>query len=353
MKNKIYLVLPLLLLSAPELRASTVGHYTGGDSGTRDYFASEPGLYFSQDLNYYASHTFKDQNGHAVTSITIPPASGPGVILNVGGSVHSFSVSPTITWILPWEVGGGHFSAAISPTFANTRIGAAVNGQSGASAGGSRIEFGVGDLFVQPIAWDRGFDHWEMAFSYAFYAPVGKYQVNTLNFPTLGVSLQAPATNNIGLGFWTHQFQAAGAWYPWASQNTAVVLALTGEVHSKQRGLDLNPGAHLTFEWGISQFVNLSKNENFQLDLGPSGFSQWQITDDTGNDAQNGALHSQVHGIGAQLGLNYNPWNLSLTARYMHEFGARNRIQGQMMDLCLGFRFWSGGKTSAESQPSK
>jgi hypothetical protein len=141
----------------------------------------------------------------------------------------------------------------ISPTFANTSIGAEVNEENNLGFG-SQSQFGVADLFVQPIGWDRPFNHWEMAFSYAFYAPLGKYHIDTINLPGLG-SFQSPAEDNIGLGFWTHQFQAAGAWYPWVNQNTAVVLALTGEVHSKQRGFDLSPGAHLTLEWGISQYI--------------------------------------------------------------------------------------------------
>ena len=351
MKIKIFFILPLLLLGANATYAASVGHYTGGATVTRDYFNPEPGLFFTQDFNYYTSNTLKDQNGNSVNSVTIQPGSGPGVTLNVSRNLHSFSLTPSITWVLPWEVGGGYFSTIIAPTFANSSIGAVVNTENAGGPSASLSQFGVGDLFFQPIGWDRTFRHWEMTFSYAFYAPIGKYNINTFNLA--GLQLRGPAADNIGLGFWTHQFQAAGAWYPWESQKTAVVLALTGEVHSQQRGFHLTPGSDLTFEWGISQLINLTKDERFQLEVGPGGSSQWQVTDDTGSDAQNGNLHSQVHGAGAQLGIYYNPWNFYLTARYLHEFGARNRIQGQMVDVVLGFKFWGGSKSSAETRPSK
>jgi hypothetical protein len=349
MKIKIFFILPLLILGANETYAASVGHYMGGSTDIRGYFNPKPGLYFTQDFNYYTSNTLKDQNGNTVTSVTIQPGPGPGVTLNVSGSVHSFSMTPSITWVLPWKVGGGYFLTIITPDFANSSIGAAVNTQNAGGTSVSQSSFGVGDLFFQPIGWDRTFRHWETTLTYSFYAPIGKYHITTLS--VAGLQLRSPAADNIGLGFWTHQFQAAGAWYPWESQKTAVVLALTGEAHSQQRGFNLNPGADLTLEWGISQMINLTKDERFQLELGPGGFSQWQVTDDTGSDAQNGNLHSQVHGIGAQLGFYYNPWNFYMTSRYLHEFGARNRIQGQMVDVTLEFKFWSGGKPSAESQP--
>ena len=58
------------------------------------------------------------------------------------------------------------------------------------------------------------------------------------------------AADNIGYGFWTHQFQGAATWYPWADRRMAVVGALTYEINEKD-DFDLTPG-DLSFNWGVS-----------------------------------------------------------------------------------------------------
>jgi hypothetical protein len=47
-----------------------------------------------------------------------------------------------------------------------------------------------------------------------------------------GATVTAEAADNIGLGFWTDQFQGAVTWYPWAHKGTAVSAVLTYEIHS-------------------------------------------------------------------------------------------------------------------------
>jgi len=349
---KIYLTLALLLISVGLAQAASVGEYTPGQADIRDYFVPESGLYFYLDNSYYPSSTLKDNNGNNVTSVTIFPKNGPPVTVLLNGHANSYSLTPTFIGVIRQHVLGASYGAFISPTFANSSIGAVTNTPTRRGGGVDTSQFNVGDLYVQPLWLDWSFDHWDIAFAYGFYAPTGKYNINTVTFPNVGVQVRAPAVDNIGLGFWTQQFQVAGAWYPWDSQSTAVTLAVTGEFHSRTRGFDLTTGADLTLEWGISQYISLGKSGNYQLEVGPSGYSQWQITDDTGSDATNGNLHARVYGAGAQLGFNYDPWGLSVTARYLHDFGARNRVQGQLFDLSMGFKFWSGGKPPSETQPT-
>jgi hypothetical protein len=114
---------------------------------------------------------------------------------------------------------------------------------------------------------------------------------------------------------------------------------LTYEIHGEKNDFDLTPGDNLTLNWGISQFLPLTKDQKLLLELGPAGYSSWQITDDTGRDARNGDVHDQVHAVGGQLGLAYVPWNAALNFKYFYEFAAEDRFQGQALTLSLSMKF--------------
>jgi hypothetical protein len=65
------------------------------------------------------------------------------------------------------------------------------------------------------------------------------------------------------------------------------------------------------------------------LETAVLGYDQWQVSEDTGADqvrALAGVLDS-VHAAGLELGI--PKWGVSL--KYMHEFEARQRFQGQLV----------------------
>jgi hypothetical protein len=174
--------------------------------------------------------------------------------------------------------------------------------------------------------------NWDVALSYSFYAPIGKYTTVTETLPIAG-SVTYSSPENTGLGFWTHQFQNAVAWYPWADKRMAVATALTYEINQNKQGVDLTPGQNLTFNYGVSQYIPLADNQKLLLEVGLAGYSSWQITDDTGSDAKDPSEHQQVHGVGGQLGLTYVPWNAAMNFRYFYEYAADARLQGQSLGL--------------------
>ena len=87
------------------------------------------------------------------------------------------------------------------------------------------------------------------------------------------------AADNIGYGFWTHQFQGAATWYHWADRRMAVAGALTYEANGKKEDFDLTPGDIVTLNWGVDQYLPVRSNENLLLDLGIAGYSSWQVGD--------------------------------------------------------------------------
>jgi len=334
------LLVAAVLLGAGAAPAGEIGHYAPGVLNIRDFLVPDPGWYAAVYNVYYGADTLRDKNGDRVRSITIGGGVGPGVTVGLDVDVDVFTVVPTFMGVAPWELpGGGRYAAYISPTLANTSVSASLSTQTGVGVASDEGQFGVGDLYVQPVWLGWSGAHWDFSLSYGFYAPVGKYDTDKKNFPLLGVTIESPAADNIGLGFWTHQFQTAAAWYPWEHRATAVAMAVTGEVHGEKESIDITPGSHVSWNWGISQYLPLVEDDWLLLEVGPTGYSQWQVSDDTGSAARNRNVHDQVHAAGLQLGLTHVPWNAFLTARYLHEFAAEDRFEGQMATISLGKKF--------------
>jgi hypothetical protein len=332
------LTLAAVLLGAPTLaRAGDAGHFVGGMMDIRDYFVPpDPGFYGAVYNYFYTSDRFNDQNGNKVSSVTISPGPGPGVTVNVSLDLDMYVLAPALIWVSPWKVLGARYAAYVAPTFANASFDAAATTVRGRGGSVSESTFAPGDLFVQPLWLGWSQPHWDVSAGYGFYAPVGKYSTETVALPGGGVTL--PSSDNIGLGFWTQQFQGAVAWYPWTNQATAVTAALTYDYNSEQQDTDITFGQNLWLTWGISQYLPLTKDDKLLLEIGPAGYYEWQISDSTGGTS-NPDSRTQVSGIGGQLGLTYVPWNLILNFHGFYEYNAEERVQGASFGINLVKKF--------------
>jgi hypothetical protein len=333
------LVLALgLALSTGITQGAEIGHYVPGLLNIRDFAMPAPGVYGVLYNYFYTTDRLNDSDGDEITSITINPGPGPGVTLNVDVDVDVYALAPTLIWVSPWKLLGAKYGALILPSFANTSVAASLATETGRGIDPETSQFAVGDLFVQPLWLGWTLRHWDFALGYGFYAPVGKYNTSTLTLPR-GASVTAEAADNIGLGFWSHQVQGAVTWYPWVHKATAVVTALTYEIHGNKEDFDLTPGQNFTWNWGISQFLPLRKDQTLLLEAGVTGYSSWQITDDSGSDPRNTGVRDQVHAVGGQLGLTSVPWAASLHVRYFGEFAAQDRFQGQVFGFSVAKKF--------------
>jgi hypothetical protein len=327
------LILGLALITSIT-HGAEIGHYPPGLPNIRDLVVPEPGLYGVLYNYFYTTDRRNDGDGDEIDSVTLNPRGGPGVTLDVDVDVDVYVLAPAFIWVSEWKILGAKYGAYILPAFANTSVGASLATATGRGVDADTSQFDVGDLFVQPLWLGWTLTHWDFAFGYGFYAPIGKYDTSTVTLPG-GATVTAEAADNIGLGFWTHQLQGVVTWYPWAHKATAVVTALTYEIHGDKEDFDLTPGQNLTWNWGISQFLPLSKDQNLLLEAGVTGYSSWQITDDSGSDARNPDVHDEVHAVGGQLGLTYIPWFASLNLHYFGEFSAQDRFQGQVFGVSL------------------
>ncbi len=322
----------LLLAAGGPARAGDAGHYVGGMMDIRDYFVPDPGFYAALYNYFYMTDRYNDQNGNKVSSATRPDGSASPVSVNL----NMYVLAPAFIWVSPWNVLGAKYGIDVVPTFANASLNAVASTVRDRGGTGTEATFAPGDLFVQPLWLGWSFSHWDVTAGYGFYAPVGKYSTDAELTP--GGTVNVPASDNIGLGFWTQQFQGAAAWYPWTNRATAVTLALTYEYNSPQQGTDISYGQNLWLNWGISQYLPLTKDDKLLLEVGPAGYYEWQISSDTGGTS-NPSSRTSVSAIGGQIGLTYVPWNLILNFRGMYEYAAEERVQGSSFSINLVKKF--------------
>lgn len=318
----------MLFGGAGSVCAGELGHYAPGLPNIRDFFVPpEPGFYGAVYNYFYSTDTLKDRHGDEVSSL-----SNGTTTLTIDPDVDVYALAPAFIWVSPWHVLGARYAAYIAPTFADNSVQATL----GLARSGEFIDlgitktlggdtgFGVGDLFVQPLWLGWSGKHYDVAAGYGFYAPTGE--------------------DGIGLEFWENQFQVAGAWYPFEHRGTAVTLAGTYEIQSDMEDKDLTPGDRFSLNWGVSQYLPLNKEQTWLIELGVSGYSQWQIEKDSGADVPqilNVTLNAkdEVHAAGVQAGLTFVPLQAALVARYQWEYGAEARFEGEnfIVTLVKGF----------------
>jgi len=322
----------LLVCGFGGVSAGELGHYVPGLLNIRDYFVPpDPGFYGLLYNYSYSTDTLKDRNGDEVGSLTRTGRSGTTTV-TVDPDVDVYALVPVFAWVTPWHVLGARYAAFIAPTFADNSLQVSL---SRARSGRFRdtvlstslevdTDFGVGDLYVQPVWLGWSGKHYDVSASYGFYAPTGE--------------------DGLSLEFWTNQFQLAGAWYPFENRGTAITLAATYEIQSEKQNEDLTPGDRVSFNWGISQYLPLNKEQTWLADLGASGYGQWQVQEDSGSDVpriRNVQLNAkdEIYAAGLQAGLTYVPWKAALTFRYQWEFGAEARFEGENLVVTLAKGF--------------
>ena len=309
------LVCPIIPCQAAEL-----GHYAPALLPIRDFILPDPGFYYIQYNLYYTSDTLKDKNGDSVDSISAGPLE-----IKVETDVDSFMIVPTVVYSSDYKILGGRYAALISQPFGTTSFQSALESDTLPSYGLKVDEssWGLGDTYIRPLWLGWTFDRFEVGASYGLYLPTGKYD--------------AGDANNVGLGMLTHEFITNVAYYLDEQKGTALVLAAIYEIHHEKKDVDITPGSHLSLNAGISQYLPMGPE--WLAELGLSGVAQWQVTKDSGSDARNKDVKDRVYMVGPQVGFAYLPWGAQLTLRWLHEFGAKDRFEGDFVSLNLALTF--------------
>jgi len=301
-------------------QASELGHFTPALPRVRDFIQPDPGWYYVQYNLYYSADTIKDKNGKSVDSIKVGDLD-----LKVDADVDSYTIVPTLIYSSDFEILGGRYAALISQPFGNVGFQSALESALLPDFGLDIDEssWGLGDTYVRPLwlGWNLG--RFDVGGAYSLYLPTGKYD--------------AGDADNVGLGMWTHEFMGNVAWYLDEQKGTALTLAGVYEIHHNKKDVDIRPGSHLSLSAGISQFLPLGKA--WLAELGLAGAAQWQVTKDSGSDARNKDVKDRVYMVGPELGLVHLPWGAQMSLKWMHEFDAEARFEGDFVSLTFALTF--------------
>ena len=325
-----------LLLAAAFMLSSTVsasaqvvspvqgGHFMPNVASIRDMAYPPPGLFVLWYNLSISSDTYIDRNGNELKSLNLSELDPglPDVDLNL--KLDGWATVPAVAWGSNFALlGGARYVIAISPSYASAD-GSVVTERGGGAVDSTITGYeegtvsGWGDLFVSPLQLYWTFEKFDVAAMYGFYAPTGRYETG--------------ANDNMGLGFWTHQFQGYGYYYPVADKSTALMVGLTYELTGNIKDEDMNPGNRFTLEWGFSQYLTE------QFEIGIQGGHNFQISDDTGSDVYwKAGVHDRKSTVAFSAGFWPFPGWLYISGKYAFDFGCIQRFKTDtwMINLIL------------------
>lgn len=333
------LVVVVLLLRAGAAEAQVIspmqpGHYVPGIINVRDAVTPPPGLFVIWYNWGISSDTYVDRNGNELKTLNLSQLDPDLPDLDVDLEIKGFVSVPVFAYVSQFKIlGGARYIAAIVPNYFTADV-TAVAGLAGSEPGPGNTQVvegslsGFSDLVIAPLglSWALGeFDdltatdeelaavgmpprrRFNITAAYSFAAPTGRYERG--------------ADDNLGLGFWTHQFQGFGYYYPFEHQATAFMAGLTYELNGSIKDADVKPGNRLSLELGLSQYLTP------WFEFSVHSAHNWQISDDTGSEVLwDPSYHDNKNSL--MFGAGFWPWagRMQVTARYGFDYGMRQRF---------------------------
>ncbi len=322
----IFFALGSLLVKAQGVSAYQAGAYQAGLMNVRDLADPGAGIVFIDYSYWNSSNAYYDQFGNELSNLEIDlspidPSLGT-TTLDLTPQVSGYINVPVLFYASKFKVLGARYMASINPVFLSSNYKMNIHAsQSDTTVASSGNIGGFGDLGIMPLglAWSKK-DKIDFAFFYTVYAPTGRYETG--------------AADNIGRGYWTHQFQLPTYFY-FHEKATALFVMPTYEVNGKVVGSDVRPGSRFSVDYGISQYVTP------WLELEVLNGHNWQISDDKGDDVwwSNTALYVKDQTNTFSFGLGVWPWagRLNVRTKYVMDYGTKQRYKSNFLSLSVIF----------------
>ena len=327
--KKVLLFVFISLLSysaaiAQRISAYQAGSYQPGLMNVRDLAPPGAGIVFL-DYNYWNnSNSYVDQFGNEVSSLEIDlspidPSFGKAT-LDLDQQVSGYANVPVLFYSSKFKILNARYMASINPVYltSNYRMNIHVSDTTINSTGNAS---GFGDLSFIPLGlgWSIK-DKIDISFFYMVYAPTGKYKTG--------------ASDNIGKGFWTHQFQVPFYYY-FMEKASALLVMPTFEMNGSVKDSDFKAGNRFTIEYGFSQYVNS------WLELEVINGHNWQMGDDKGEDFwwKGTQLDVKDHTSNVGFGIGVWPWagRLNIRAKYAMDYGTKQRYKSSFLSASIIF----------------
>ena len=291
--------------------AREMGHYAPGVVSIRDLAVPPvPGFFYAQYNAYYSADRYVDGDGNSRLNFETE-----GGEIKLDTDVDVLAIAPVFLWSTSKKILGANYAFYVVPQIGKSSVSAklSVLDQAGKSDDDS---IGIGDTYVQPIWLGWQGERYDLALGAGAYLPTGKYD--------------AEDGDSIGLGFWTGQLQSSAYWYLDEARASALEFAVTYEFHGEQEDTDITPGDHVSLEYGFSQYLSE------RIEVGISGYSQWQVEQDKRPMMTELALDpnakGEVHGFGVEAAYWFTP-QLNVSLRYTKEYESKARLQGEWLAL--------------------
>jgi hypothetical protein len=289
------LALPSLLFAQPP--PSFTGHYVPGVEGIKGASLPPPGFYVRDYNVFYSAGQLNDPSGAKVP-------------LDFDAFVYANLLRGI--WITDWKVLGGNVGMDMIVPFVNT----ALSVKSGSSTLYDQSIFGIGDLYFEPLTLSWHGKQYDAAFGYSFFAPT---------------ACSSPGTAKPGKGFWTHMLTLGATVYLDEAKSWSLSALNRYEFNTEETDTHLTPGQAWTLEWGLSKSVTKT------VEVGIVGYYQLQTTTDSGAGAS--TARDQVVGVGPEIVAFCPKLGLFTSLRYVWEFAAQDRPEGNTVTLTLTRRF--------------
>jgi hypothetical protein len=313
-KSTFLMVLLVALLFVTPVFSQQKGQYIPGQGGLNAGVMPDPGITLGNLTINYSANSLRDQAGNNVNT--------------ANGTYSIWAVETIVAYVPKGKFIGGKFMSMAYLPFANGSV-VADFGHPPAfpvNAGGA----GYADSFLIPAAIGWNLKHVDQIVGYGLMAPTGRY--------TPG------ASNNIGSGYWGNNIITGTTVYLTKNKGTTANLSTDWEIHGSKNVVSdvgniptkITPGQAYTIEWGLGQMLPLDKQMTKILQIGFTGYDQWQVSPNNGYYIVGGTPTPaskipwySVHAMGFQTNFLAPTKGLVMTFKYLPEYKAYARPQGR------------------------
>lgn len=277
-----------------QYKGNRIPGFVGVDAGTQ----APSGLYAGNMVWVYPTSTLKNDSGDKVNST---------------GNLTSTADVILVNMVTNLKILGANYGVSAGIPFIKNRI------QFNSLDVSSNMAFT--DTFFTPASLGWHLKRADVTAAYNLYAPTGTFSPN--------------ARNNTGLGMWGNEFSLGGTVYLDSKRSWTAAANYAMEFHSKKEGLDLRVGDMATIEGGLGKkfFTKVQGPVPMITTIGVAGYSQFKVTGDSGSDIPLllRGYKDRVFAVGPEFSTYIPKPRLMFLVRYLPEFGARNRSQGQTL----------------------
>lgn len=286
-----------------------------------------PGTYGTVGVMHYEATRLKDNAGNTPE---VPVA--PGMSARVGLDTRVTAVVPRVVWISEQRLLGGYVGAAgLIPYLDQKRsfslaaqfppgtpppVAGAVQGMLDAQAGAmSGSNAAWGDLELAPVLSWPG-DHASVVFIAAVILPTGSYD--------------RAAAVNAGAG--NYKTFRPTLSYGYTGEGWDAGLRAAVAINSRNRDTDVKSGAYLETDFSLlAHFGNMR--------VGAQGYLLRQLAKDDGPGVAADGNKSRAYALGPALSWSSDDAAWIVDAKWLREFGVRNRPEGRALWLSVNRSF--------------